>query len=56
MPVEVADTLGSLRETGATPVREGGAILDGRSSSEEDGVVGRMVPGDMGPSEEAECP
>ena len=56
VPVEAADTLGSLRETGATPMRKGGAILDGRSSSEEDGAVGRMIPGDMGPSKEAECP
>jgi hypothetical protein len=60
VPVEVADILGLLRETGAPSVRVVGATLGGRGSIEEADVVGRMEAGvvssGLGPSEATNCP
>lgn len=56
LPVEVADTWGPLGETGVPLVRDVGPTLGRRCSSEEAGVVGRVVSGDMGPPEVTNCP
>jgi hypothetical protein len=56
VPVEVADTLGPLREIGAPLMRDVGATLSGRGSSKEASMVGRVVFGDMGPPEATDCP